>query len=509
MLIQVIPLWACKWNAKIWFLMKRLSQPLDRVAITAMAILAILIGVLVGGGDHTTPLVRGFNWQDKSVGIEDTAFTLTFNRAMDWPSVQKHLQITPHLSGKLSWAGRRLAYTLTQPIPYGTQFQVKLAHVEEAGRIPNDRGKAMQPFSGQFRSRDRAYCYLGVNGEEAGRLILNNLTQKQKTILTPLDLVVLEFQPYPYGDRILFSATTRASEAQGNSNPQLYTVTTGLAVNPPDMDSSPAQQGGKVELVLDNKTYQILKFDLAPDGSRIVLQRAPREGSGLGEVSLWQLPAGESPQPLKKIQGGDFLIAPDGRSLVIAQGQGLAIVPLEHTATDQPLEFLPKFGMVLSFARDGSAATMLKFNPNFTRSLFLVTNQGEQTELLKTTGSILSAVFAPNQQLLYCLLTQVASGKEYVETPYLATIDVKTKAETRLLDLPNQRDMSMTLAPDGSALLFDQAVEAKAKDPGVMRTNQGSAIATSNLWLLPLQSTNGQPRQPQAIGSGLDPQWLP
>ncbi|NJK29531.1 MAG: Ig-like domain-containing protein [Acaryochloris sp. SU_5_25] len=489
--------------------MKRLSHPLDRVALTVIAILAILIGILVVGGDHTTPLVRGFNWQDKSVGIEDKAFTLTFNRAMDWPSVKEHLQITPNLSGKLSWAGRRLAYTLTQPIPYGTQFQVKLTHVQEARRTPNDRTKVMQPFSGQFRSRDRAYCYLGVNGEEAGRLILNNLTQKQKNILTPADWVVLEFQPYPYGDRLLFSATPRDSEAQGNFNPQLYTVTTGLAVNPPEMDSPPPQQAGQIELVLDNKTYQILKFDLAPDGSRIVLQRAPREGSGLGEVSLWQLPTGGSPQPLEKVQGGDFLIAPDGRSLVIAQGQGLAIVPLDGTATDQPLEFLPKFGMVLSFARDGSAATMLKFNPNFTRSLFLVTNQGEQTELLKTTGSILSAVFDPNQQLLYCLLTQVGAGKEYVETPYLATIDLKTKTETRLLDLPNQRDMSMALAPDGSALLFDQAIEAKTENPGVMRTKQGSAIATSNLWLLPLQSTDGQPRQPQGIGSGLDPQWLP
>ena len=489
--------------------MKQLSQPLDRVAAAVMVILTILISILVIGGDHTLPVVREFNWQEKRVGIEDTAFTLTFNRTMDWPNIQQQLQITPDLPGKLSWAGRRLAYTLIEPIPYGTEFQVQLANVAEARRSPNDQPKVMQPFSGGFRSRDRAYIYLGVNGEESGRLILNNLTQKQKNILTPTDLVVMEFEPYPYGDRILFSATGREDEVQGNFNPQLYTVTTGLPANPPDGDSTSAQTLGKVKRIVDNKQYQILKFDLAADGSLIVLQRAPRQGNGLGEVALWQLPEGDSLQALKNVQGGDFLIAPDSRSLVIAQGQGLAILPLDSSSNDEPLGFLPKFGMVLSFAQDGSAATMLKFNTNFTRSLFLVTNQGQQTELLKTTGSILSATFDPKKELLYCLLTQVVSEQEeeYVETPYLAAIDLKTKKETRLLDFPNQRDISMTLAPDGSALLFDQAIHTNDETEKAVQTSQSSTMTTSNLWLLPLQP--GAKLQPQSIGSGASPQWLP
>ncbi len=44
---------------------------------------------------------------------------LTFDRPMDHASVEKNLVIDPPLPGKLSWAGRRLAYTLTSPIPYG------------------------------------------------------------------------------------------------------------------------------------------------------------------------------------------------------------------------------------------------------------------------------------------------------------------------------------------------------------------------------------------------------
>ncbi|WP_299486467.1 hypothetical protein [Acaryochloris sp. IP29b_bin.137] len=486
--------------------MKHRIYPLDRIAITVMAVLTILIGLIIMGGDHAVPIVRDFSWQEKRVGMEDTAFILSFNRTMDWPKVEENLTLTPELPGKLSWSGRRLAYTLTEPMPYGTQFKVQLSQVEEVGQSPNVQPKVMQPFSGTFRSRDRAYVYIGVNGEESGRLILQNLTQDQKTILTPADLVVTEFKPYPYGDRILFSATAKRLVSEGEFNPKLYTVTTGLQANPPDLNNSSQQPPGEIEQVLDNRQYQILKFDLAVDGSRIVVQRALKEGAGLGQVSLWQLPIGKSIQLLEKVEGGNFLIAPDSRSLVIAQGQGLAILPLEGSENDQPLEFLPKFGMVLSFARDGSAATMIKFNPDFTKSLFLVTTQGQQTELLKTTGSILRATFDPKKQFLYCLLTQVSSGEEYIEIPYLATIDLATQKETRLLNLPNQRDTTMALAPDGSALLFDQAIEASPDYPESSQTNQGSLVTTSNLWILPLDSSN---QQPSSVGSGIDPQWLP
>lgn len=71
----------------------------------------------------------------------------------------------------------------------------------------------------------------------------------------------------------------------------------------------------------------------------------------------------------------------------------------------------------------------------------------------------------------------------------------------------------MALAPDGSALLFDQAIEASPEkveaspsNAEIIQTNQGGAVTTSNLWILPLDSDN---QQPYSIGSGLNPQWLP
>ncbi|QYO62503.1 hypothetical protein [Leptolyngbya sp. 7M] len=146
----------------------RFFQPLDRTAIVLILILSLLIGGLLLKGDRTAAKVRSFSWQDRQVGAEDTAFILAFNRPMEHESVEQNLQINPPLPGKISWAGRRMAYTLTAPAPYGKSFELTLDKARDRFSQADDPRTQMQPFSGQFRTRDRAFVYLGVSGEEAG-----------------------------------------------------------------------------------------------------------------------------------------------------------------------------------------------------------------------------------------------------------------------------------------------------------------------------------------------------
>jgi hypothetical protein len=241
------------------------------------------------------------------------------------------------------------------------------------------------------------------------------------------------------------------------------------------------------------------------------VQRVNRQNPS--DFGPWLLKTNTPPQPLKGDPGGDFLITSDSNSLAIAQGQGLAILPLQPDS--KPLDFLPKFGMVLSFAKDGSLATMVKFNTDNTRSLFLVSNQNTQKELFRTTGSIISAQFDPAKQTLYCLLTELLTeGEVYREQPYLAAIDLKTAKLRPLVLLPNQRDVQVSLAPDGLALLFDQTTEAaqdKTEAGETLSNSMGKAIADSRLWLLPLDVTNLNAKpQPEALPlPGLRPLWLP
>lgn len=167
---------------------------------------------------------------------------------------------------------------------------------------------------------------------------------------------------------------------------------------------------------------------------------------------------------------------------------------------------------------------MVKFNrdpKNPTRSLFLVTNQGVEKELLKTDGSIISAEFDPTRKNLYCLVTKRLPGDEYLEEPYLVAINLDTAQRVDLLRLPIQRDIQMSLAPDGLGILFDQVVdqaptqddEEKDQPSGLIRSSDGKAIASSRLWFLPIlldKENRATPADPQALElPGLRPKWLP
>jgi len=498
---------------------EKVLQPLDRLAIALVLLLSLLIGLLLWFGGTTAPRVREFSWQDKTIGARDTAFVLTFNRPMDRQSVVDNLAIVPSLPqpGKVSWSGQRLVYTLPMPIPYGTMFELRLREARDRF----EAGQPLQPFVGRFRSRDRAFAYIGIEGKEAGRLILYNLTQARKVVLTSPELTVLDFKPYPEGNRILFSAAERSQPTKDSATPkqnlldlQLYTVTTGIQPQPPGQPKPKPEPAGEIDRVLDNVEYQNLKFDLSPDGQIIIVQRLDK--SNPSNYGLWMLKPNAEPQPLDNKPGGDFLIAPDSASLAITQGQGVAILPLEAQA--DPLDFLPAFGTILDFAQDGSAAAMVKFNTDYTRSLFLVNNQGIQKELLKTTGSILSAQFDPQKESLYCLMTELIPGETFQEQPYLEVIDLKTATRTKLLKLPDSRDIQFSLSPDGLAILLDRPIPKPNSAPAQaddLWSSTGEVIATSQLWILPLNSQTSESGKRERLPPdplpfpGIYPRWLP
>lgn len=483
-------------------------EPIDRVALTLMLVLSLLIGILLWGGDRTRPYVRDFSWQNKQIGAEDTFFVLTFSRPMDRASVEANLHIEPPLPGLVSWAGRRLVYTLNAPASYNTSYTVKLQKARQSlgtGRL----GTLIKPFASQFRTRDHIFVYLGIEGQEKGRLILYNLTRQQKTLLTPKTLVVTDFKVYPTSDRILFAASDWSNYGPGLFEQQLYTVTTGLSPLSANQPNS-TQKAGKIERILDNADYQNLKFDLSPDGQVIVVERVNRRDAD--DTGLWILRPDTPWQPLLKQPGGTFLIAPDSATLANTQGEGVAILSLTPQA--KPVDFLPKFDKVLGFSKDGIRAAMVKLNSDFTQSLFLATNQGLEKELLRTNGEFLNCQFDSTAQNLYCLMTRLLQGEEYSLEQSVAAINLKTFAVEQILVLSNESDVQMSLSPDGLMLLLDRVATKKtpsAKDD--LTTGTGNAIATSRLWLLPLtnhtpDSTASSPDQPLSL-RGFYPRWLP
>ena len=522
------------------------QDPIDRAAIGTMAVLAgLTLALLTGdrwlgnplGFGGGRPRVQEFSWQDRQIGARDRAFILTFNRPVDRAAVEANLEIEPPLPGRWSWVGRRAAYTLNGPIPYGTEFTLSLEGVrEQFGNNPDapesaPQGREMNPFAARFSSRDRAFAYIGVAGEERGRLLLYNLTRREQQVLTPPGLAVTNFQPYPDGDRILLGAIdTRDGEA-ADLTPRLYRVATGLGAGP----------AGDLELILDSQTHQNLQFSLAMGGEAIVVQRASRTDPQ--DTGLWLLPPGEAPRPLPEGRyGGEFRVTPDGSAAAVARGEGIALISL--TEAGNPPDFLPEFGRVLAFAPNGRAAAMVDFNAEdadrrFLQTLVQVTSNGRRQQLLDTEGSILGCEYAPTAPLLYCALTQVETvevepktsddprvppaspenpeanatdtelseefpdigtkaSEPFEEQTYIAAIALDSGDTTPIPLPPGARDISFSLSPDGLALLFDRL-------PSEEPLLQPETETPSWLWLW-LPSAG----EPEILPlQGRQPQWLP
>ncbi|WP_319421825.1 hypothetical protein [Pleurocapsa sp. FMAR1] len=486
----------------------KLLQPIDRLAIALVILLALIIGLLVWVGNvcddtcifYAGARVNGFNWENKTIGSEDRAFILNFNRPLDRTSVEQNLTISPALPGKISWSGLRLAYTLKSPAPYGENYQVSLAEATERFSNQEKVGNKIRPFAAKFRSRDRASAYIGTQGIEKGKLVLFNWTQQKKTILTPNDLTVFDFEPYPQGDRLLFSAADNKLGIKGILNLQLYTVTTGL-------NSEVNNNNPQPKLILDNQKYQNNQFDLAEDGKKILVQRLNRNNPN--NSGLWMITADQPPQLITDAQIGDFLIAPDSQTVAVAQGEGIALLPLETNA--KPLDFIPKFGQVLDFTADGTGAAMINYNTDnaklsYTRSLFYVNTQGIQKELLNTEGSIQSCQFDPTATYLYCWLTELIKGKEYIEKPYIAEINLKTGKARTLISLAEYQDSQLSVAPDGLGILFERSPNSTSS------ATDSSTTSGQSIWLLiraSQKSNSADFNAEQLPFVGFRPQWLP
>ncbi len=471
-------------------------QPLDRVALSIVVGLCLPLAVLLWSGDRTRPMVREFSWHHQTVTASDTAFVLTFNRPMNPQSVEANLAIAPPLPGRISWAGRRLVYTLNAPARYGQTYRISLRHAYD--RFANEAGnhKPIAPFEASFSTPAPAFAYIATLGERAGRLILRDARSGAETVLTPADRVVTDFRIYPDRRKIAYLAAPRAGDGADILAQELFAVTTGLN----------GTTGGNVERLLDARDFQNFAFDLAPDGKLLVVQRLDRRNPGA--FGLWVLRDGQAPAPLNNSPGGDFAIAPDSASIAIAQGEGIAMLPLESHAN--PLDFLPKFGKLLSFSADGTQAAVVEFRKDYVRSLFRVSNQGEQAKLLDTKGSVLAARFAPSRQTLYALLTDLEESQDvYREHPYVAAIDLNTATLTRLLELRDRRDIHIDLAPDGTYLLYDAtvAVPSRYAERAARSPDAVALPPVSEIGLLPL--VPDAPPLAAASFPGRLPRWLP
>ncbi len=501
-------------------------EPIDKICFTLIATFTLIITILVSGSKicinnqcliENHPKLTDFSWEGKKISAQDKAFVLTFDRPMDKKSVEDNLLIEPPLPGKISWAGRRLVYTLNFPISYGQNYRLSLKNAREKFRNSIHDGNEIEPFVAEFSGRDRAFAYIDSEGENLGKLVIYNDTKQNQTILSPDNLAVVDFKFSANGEYIIFSATEKTKGIEGLTELDLYRVTTGLSHN------GQLRVPGEIELILDHQDYQNNQFDVAGDnGEIVVVQRVNRNNPA--DFDLWLINGKNPPKPLNQ-QGGDFLITPDGKAVAVAQGEGIAIVPLDEKQQDsKAFDFLAKYGRVLAFSKNGRGAAMVNFNKDneelrYTKSLFYINNQGLEKELINLNGSILDCDFNPSGNQLYCLLTKVLeTDKEFIEEPYFVLIEIESGKVIPLVFLPTYQDLKLSLASDGFGILFNQIIPTEESSNEEQSNNQESQSNTelnqplvrSKLWLLKLPSLQSpKPELEELPIAGLDPKWSP
>lgn len=475
----------------------------DQVVLTCLFGLVLLIALLWGFGDRTPTTVETFSWEGKQISVADQTFQLTFNEAVDPAFVAQHLTLDPPLPGKLSWIGKRFFYTLKDLPIYGQDYQLQLS----APEVNENTQPVIEPFLSRFKTRDRAFAYIGTEGTDRGRLILYNLTQQAKSVLTPADLIVLDFDVYPDGDRLLFAAIPRGANNIQVGDQKLYTITTGLNFKPAHTTAPPA---GQIRQILDATDYQNGKFQLAANGQRIIIQRTNRENPR--DRSLWAIEGQAEPRPLG-VPADDFLLAPNAAVVAVTQQNKLSLVPL--TRNGGAIQAKEAFTKLLAFSPDQTQQLALQ-ETNGSRSLYILDQTGEERLLLQSSTPIVDCHYEPRRaELLYCLkIDQHQSLGQPVQEPFLSVINLESGNETPLLALPNYQDVRLSVAADGLALLFDQVVIAAPTPTADLFTDAGLAVEGGRLWLLALpeleaKPQNLQPVPPEALMPGYKPQWIP
>ncbi|MFS8900655.1 hypothetical protein NW845_04640 [Synechococcus sp. H60.2] len=471
------------WPARRFYaaLQRGLTQPLDRW-VAGITLCNLAIGVILFLlGNHTAPYVRDFNWQQQRVGSQELQMVLTFNRPMDADSVAANLEIQPPLPGRMHKLGRRFFWTLTEPAPYGQTYRLRLkAAVDEQGQ------PMVRPFEGEFRTPDRQLLGIGTEADQRGRLFLFNLETGSTTLLTPAGLKVTQMQPSADGRFVYYFATTTSLQHQ-----DLYRL---------DLEDQSSQ------LLLDHQGYQNLRFQVSPTGELVVAERIPLQRDPLAPVQteLWVQKRRQDPferLELDTALGGDFFISPDESSLLISQGQGVGIVPLHPRAAAE--SFLAQFGQTLAIRPDGAFGALLRFNPDYTRSLFIVSNTGTSEEIWVTEGSVAKGAFSPRAPVFYSLVSEVeVTGNQgelalqgYSESSRLLAIVFSSGgaaqagkiAEMARADYPFELDFS--LSPDGRLLAYTllQPLQEEIPDPWAPLSRSGQAIRSAQVWLLDLQ----------------------
>jgi hypothetical protein len=338
----------------------------EKAAQSLSLILLLGTGSLFIFGTQQAPKVHLNVDQPQELSPKTQQLSWTFSQEMDVKSVEESFQTNPQLQGSLSWAGRKLVFSLEEPLGYDKNISIHLSGTSY-------RGKALPETIFNVASTQPSFAFINLEQE----LSVFETGSQQLKVLSPPGFKVLEYQWSLAGQDIAFLA-----KQTEDALPQLFTFN---FVNQ------------ELTQWTDSEKYLNLTFAFAPNGESVLLDRVERDPkTGVpGMHALWKL----TPNKQKLfwypgLQGQSLFFSPDG-SFVLGSDLGeFTLLPFEQSK--KAPQFLGTFARSFGFSPNGEKALFVDGS-----KLISMSQNGELKTLYQGLGEVQKAAFSQNAQQVF------------------------------------------------------------------------------------------------------------
>jgi TolB protein len=239
----------------------------DRLVLSTLSVLGLLIGALAWRGDHVGATVVSVSPAQGATGVSTQAMVrIVFGQEMSTDITGTLLSITPPLSGTVHWEGKALTFVPFAPLAPQTIYTVTLA----AGLKSQQGRPVLAPPTWHFRTGTPRILYLGRGQRDLDQLMVVSLAGGQPITLTQEPFGIWDYSLSNDGTTIVYAAMHQ----DGSSDLMLV---------------SPDGSGRRQLLACPQAACNGAAW--FPDGRRLIYERhnLPAAGSFPGPGRLWLL----------------------------------------------------------------------------------------------------------------------------------------------------------------------------------------------------------------------------
>lgn len=229
-----------------------------------LLLIAVVILVMVLIGDRSLPRVIATNLPAKISPADQRFIKVDFSRLMDRKSVEDNFKIEPPITGKFSWSGKSLIYTLDDSFSYGQNYLLKIG----PNAASQDGKPLTNPYDLTIKVDELRMAYISTSGADTGKIVFANLEGKIEQKFTEGNYKIDQFIISPDKNWIYFLGN------QKDQADELFSIEIA---------------SGKVKQLTNDSAVQNKTFNLSDDGKLIELSRieVSKTGELLSRIEVW------------------------------------------------------------------------------------------------------------------------------------------------------------------------------------------------------------------------------